>query len=303
MRSLPAISDNPLVSVIVPSFNQGRFIRETLDSILQQDYRPLEVIVVDGASTDNTVEILHRFDEHHEITWTSEPDSGVVEAVNKGLQRARGEIGAIQSSDDFYLPGAITRAVQALRNDSSLGFIFGDIIKIDADGAELSRTSLKPFSLEILLSVQTWIPQPSTFFRLELARELGGWQEGIPFAADTGLWYRMAFQANAKKIDETLAARRVHPGQRDTHGDRIVRDYCRMIETLGDLKHASSRVRRAARAGKLLMKNRYGPSSYWKGFFRQWGAVLLYPPLCRHLDPFSLAPGWYFLRRWISEVR
>ena len=88
------VTANPLVSIIVPSYNQGRFIRRTLDSILSQDYRPLEVFVVDGASTDETVSILREYSCHPELQWVSERDSGVVEAVNKGFAKARGEFAA-----------------------------------------------------------------------------------------------------------------------------------------------------------------------------------------------------------------
>src|SRR5438046_444877 len=96
-----------LLSVVVPSFNHNRFIGRTLDSILNQSYRPLEIIVCDGASTDGTVETLRRYAAlHPEISWLSEPDSGPADAVNKGLARIKGEIAAIQNSDDIYYPGA-----------------------------------------------------------------------------------------------------------------------------------------------------------------------------------------------------
>ena len=107
-----ALPEHPLISVIVPSFNQGAFIRKTIESALQQDYRPIEVVVMDGASTDNTVDILKSFGDIPELRWVSEPDQGVVDAVNKGLRLARGEIAAIQSSDDFYLPGAFSTVAE-----------------------------------------------------------------------------------------------------------------------------------------------------------------------------------------------
>ena len=194
---LPPPCEAPLVSVIVPSYNQGAFIRQTLDSILEQDFRPLQILVIDGASTDQTLDVLHRYDEVPEVNWLSEPDSGVVEAVNKGLKLANGTIGAIQSSDDFYLPGAIRSGVRALLADPALGFVFGDIVKIDAAGNDLTQTDLGPYSLENVLSFQTWIPQPSTFFRLDLAKSLNGWREEVSYAADTDLWLRMGFHAAA----------------------------------------------------------------------------------------------------------
>ncbi|MBK1645081.1 hypothetical protein CKO25_10535 [Thiocapsa imhoffii] len=290
-------SQRPLVSIIIPSYNQGRFIRTTLESILAQDYRPLEVVVVDGASSDETLDVLHDYDCVAEIRWVSEPDDGVVDAVNKGFARARGELAAIQSSDDYYLPGAVSAGVAALTSDEGLGFVFGDIMKVDADGFELGRTSLAPYSLENVIAVRTWIPQPSTFFRLALARELGGWRESVPYAADTDLWLRMAFRARASKLDCLMAARTMHEAQRDQHGERILRDYNRMLDELEPLAQSGWRLRRAAAAGRLRMAARYGTSAgYWAGWRRQIRALWLHPASFRDVDPMSLVPGWYPVR-------
>src|SRR4051812_7498322 len=125
--------NTPLVSIIVPSFNQGRFLRQTLESVFAQDYRPLEILVLDGASKDETVEVLKSFDGTPELWWKSEPDKGVVDAVNQGLQRARGELCGILSSDDYYLPGAISAGVTALQADPSLALVYADAEYIDAE--------------------------------------------------------------------------------------------------------------------------------------------------------------------------
>lgn len=301
---MPSASGRPLVSIIVPSFNQGRFIAKTLDSILLQDYRPLEIVVVDGASTDETVSVLHRYDTVPEVSWISEPDRGVVDAVNKGFARARGELAAIQSSDDYYLPGAVSAAVAALQADASLGFVFGDVMKVDAEGRELSRTTLQPYTLENVLAVRTWIPQPSTFFRLPLARELGGWRETVPYAADTDLWLRMAFRANARKIDRLMAGRTMHEAQRDKHGDRIVRDYTRMLQELEPLQRGPAALRRAAEAGRLRTVARYQPPrGYWPQWRQNVRAAWLDPQSLKHIDPMSLVPGWYPLRGRLTALR
>lgn len=297
-------SGNPLVSIIVPSYNQGRFIRETLDSILTQDYRPLEIIVVDGASTDKTLAVLHEYDAVPEVSWVSESDSGVVEAVNKGFARAKGEVGAIQSSDDYYLPGAVAAGVTALQADADLAFVFGDIVKVDADGNELARTDLRPYSLENILAVRTWIPQPSTFFRLSLAKELGGWREEVSYAADTDLWFRMAFRTHAQKLDRVMAGRTMHEAQRDKQGARIARDYGRMLDQLEPLQSAPLHVRQAAKAGRLMMENRYLPDiGYWGRWRRLRRAVNLYPPLLEDIDRMALVPGWSPVRAWLSKIR
>ncbi|MBS0201604.1 MAG: glycosyltransferase [Planctomycetes bacterium] len=257
---LPPLGGNPTVSIVVPSFNQGRYIRATIDSILSQSYRPLQIIVVDGGSCDETVSVLRSYGEIPELEWTSEPDKGVVDAVNKGFARVRGQIVAIQSSDDCYLPDAIRRAVDEFQDDQHLGLLYGDTIKIDADGRELSRHRIGPYSLLNLLRIRTWIPQPSAFFRRELLDALGGWNDRIPYAPDTDLWLRMAFRTQVKKIDVFLSQRRLHGEQRDTQAARISRDFALMIEQSPDIANAPREIRRAAQAGKHLMRVRYNPT-------------------------------------------
>lgn len=292
---------HPLVSIIVPSFNQGRFIRRTLESIFSQDYRPLQVIVIDGASKDETVDVLRSFDGTPGFEWVSEPDSGVVEAVNKGFARARGVIGGIQSSDDFYLPGAINAGVAALLDDPALAFVYGDIAKVDAEGRELSRSQLGSYSLAGVLLMETWIPQPSTFFRMDMAQSLGGWREAVPYAADTDLWLRMALQAPARKLDALMAQRSMHEAQRDTQGAKIARDYGNMIDSLLPQFQAQG-LGSAARAGQLLMANRYDQPSELVRVGRLWRAALSCPRILRRQPIRSLIPGGNRCRAAVSRA-
>ena len=285
----------PLVSIIVPSFNQGRFIRRTLESIFSQDYRPLQVIVIDGASKDETVDVLRSFDGTPSFEWVSEPDSGVVEAVNKGFARARGVIGGIQSSDDFYLPGAISAGVAALLEDPALAFVYGDVAKVDAEGRELSRSTSGPYSLEGLLLKDSNVLQPATFFRLDLAKALGGWCEEVPYSADTDLWFRMALQAPARKLDVLMAQRSMHEAQRDTQGAKVVRDYGRMIDSLMP-QFATRGLAGAARASRLLMANHYERPSELVRVGRLWRASFHAPKVVRKF-PFGVYIPWYFPTR------
>ena len=121
-----------LVSIVVPSFNQGKFIGETLRSCLRQSYRPLEILIQDGGSSDDTISVLRSF-KNPELNWVSQADKGVVDAVNKGLHRAKGEILTIQSSDDVFLDGAVEAAVEALSRDPTIGMIYGDVELIDEE--------------------------------------------------------------------------------------------------------------------------------------------------------------------------
>ncbi len=277
---LPA---RPLVSVIVPSYNQGRFIRATIDSILSQDYGPIEILVIDGGSKDETVDVLKSYGDRPELNWVSEPDRGVVHAVNKGFAKANGDILAIQSSDDCYLPGAISRAVIEIRARSDVGLVYGDTTKVDADGRELSTYRGGPFSIEGFLLLRTSIPQPSAFFRRELLEELGGWDERVPYTPDTDLWLRIAFHTTVVKIDNSLSLRRMHDEQRDNQVACIVRDYCQMIDLSEDVRRSSARMRRAAQAAKYLIRVRYNPSrSYWCAAWNTLRAGMVFPE-CRNL--------------------
>ena len=220
MQSHPQ-TDQPLVSVIVPSFNQGRFIRETIDSILAQDYRPLEILVIDGASTDNTIDVLQSYGSVPELKWWSEPDEGVTDAVNKGLARAQGEILAIQSSDDLYLPGAIKAAVDAMIADEKLALVYGDVEYIDEHSQVIGRDHLTPFDLKRYLGRFSYIPQPSTFFRRTAATEVGGWRKEVSYAADADYWLRIAAREKVRKLDRLSARYRYHADQRDAQRTQI----------------------------------------------------------------------------------
>ena len=293
----------PLVSVIVPSYNQGKFIRQTLESILVQNYRPIEIVVIDGASQDETLEVLRSFGNTPELNWVSEPDRGVVDAVNKGFARVRGDILAIQSSDDCYIPGAIGRVVREFRAQPDLGLIYGDTVKVDEHGTELLRARIGPYSLENLFLIKTWIPQPSAFFRRELLETLGGWDERIPYAPDTDLWIRMAFRTKVCKLDEFLSQRRVHGAQRDLQARNIVRDYARMIEQSLDIRHASTGLKRAAHAGKHLIRVRYNPyDSDWYAAWSLMRAAALYPT-CLNTKEITRRLFIQPIRRCLSAVK
>ena len=123
----------PLVSIVTPSFNQARFLRETIESVLNQNYPRIEYIVVDGGSNDGSQEILASYGESIS-SWMSEPDSGQTDALNKGFSMARGEIFAWLNSDDTYLPNAVSAAVQYLQDHPEIGMMYGKAFYMDEDG-------------------------------------------------------------------------------------------------------------------------------------------------------------------------
>ena len=275
---LAQLPERPHVSIVVPSFKQGRFIRDTIESILSQDYRPLTIHVIDGGSPDDTVDVLKSFGDIPELKWVSEKDRGVVHAVNKGFAQVTGDIIAIQSSDDMYRPGALSRIVAVFQQHPEVGLIYGDTVKVNADGSDLLKTTIGPYTLENLLLMKTWIPQPSAFFRKEMLDACGGWDESIPYAPDTDLWIRMAFRTQVIKLDEFLSARRMHDEQRDTQKSKIVRDYTQMIRQSPDIAAAPLKLQHAAQVGCHLIQIRYNVSgSPWKELWHKWQARRLRP--------------------------
>jgi glycosyltransferase involved in cell wall biosynthesis len=284
----------PLVSVIVPSYNQGRFLRASLESIFAQDYRPLEVLVLDGGSKDESVAVLEEFARQHpELRWWSERDRGVADAVNKGFARARGEIAAIQSSDDVYLPGAIRAAVAQFESNPDAGVVFANMNVIDEQGAPLPpRYNRGPFTVERFLSRALVIHQSSAFFRLGLVRELGGWDERY-FCCDSQLWLRLAFRTRFVCVEAVWSAWRRHGEQRDKQAAKMREAWSRMIRDSDDLRGAPARLRRAARAGCHVLAIDYGADRP-PGFrgLNAWLALLAWPRAIEGIHPKTLLlPG------------
>ncbi len=286
--------DVPLVSVIVPSFQQGRFLREALESVLEQDHRPLEVLVLDGGSTDETPEILRSYTHRPEVWWRSHPDAGVVSAVNEGLSRARGDIALILSSDDALEPGAIGAGVAALEANSDVAFVYADARYIDGHGRDLKVTNVGPYSLARFLARRTFVIQSSAFFRLERARAVGGWRAQFSYVADNDLWLRMALRWPVLRIPGVWSRYRFHDAQRDVQGQRIIREWNSLVQ---ELTVALPRpVRRAARVGCRLTEYRYVGADHW---WRRTGA--LYAAVAT--DPHCLTWDMFPRRELLQPLR
>lgn len=167
------VASQPLVTIVTPSFNQGEFLAHAIDSVLAQDYPAIEYIVVDGGSTDRTIDVLRAYGDR--IRWTSGPDGGQSDAIHRGFLAGSGEYLAWLNSDDRYVPGAIGAAVQEMAADPSVALLYGRGEFIDRDG-EVTGPCLhvEPWSFERLVGALNLILQPATLFRRDAYLEIGG---------------------------------------------------------------------------------------------------------------------------------
>jgi glycosyltransferase involved in cell wall biosynthesis len=198
----------PLVTIVTPSYQQCAFLEKTMRSVLDQDYPHLEYIVVDGGSTDGSVDIIRKYADRL-AWWISEKDNGQAEAINKGLMRAQGEIVAWLNSDDLYMPGAISRAVETMHTNQALGLIYGDAVTIDANGVPLNVLSFGDWGWKDLIGFRI-ICQPAVFMRRSVLERAGFLDEEYHFMLDHHLWLRIASLAPIQHIPEILAAARHH---------------------------------------------------------------------------------------------
>lgn len=222
------VTELPLVSIITPSYNQGQFIKDTIESVLNQEYPNIEYIVMDGGSTDNTVEILQSYGDR--IQWISEKDGGQADAVNKGIQAAKGSIIGWLNSDDTYLEGAISTAVKYLMKYPSVGMVYGEGYYTSKDGEVVDRYLTESFSLE-RLAENCIICQPTAFFTKEAILKVGCLDKDLHLCMDYELWMKMAKITEIAYIPNYLATSRMYQ-ENKTLGRRseVFEEVCRTVK-------------------------------------------------------------------------
>jgi len=199
----------PLVTVITPSFNQGRFIEETILSVLTQDYTNIEYLVIDGASSDNTLDVLRKYE--HRLHWISEADRGQSHAINKGLRMARGDIVCWLNSDDTFELGAIGRVVNHFCLHSEVMMVSGGVNLIDENSHVLETLSVSiPFDLWSVVYFTQNIPQPATFFRKSVLNYIGFLNEDLHWCMDWDLWVRIGSVFKVDCVNDILANTRMY---------------------------------------------------------------------------------------------
>jgi glycosyltransferase involved in cell wall biosynthesis len=233
----------PRLSVVTPSYNQGRYLERTIRSVLDQGYEDLEYVVVDGGSADDSVEIIKRFEDRL-AWWVSEPDEGQVAAINKGIERTTGEVVAYLNSDDYYLPGAFETAISALERSERSWVAGPTVVMLEGEDGEPARdlgilSPDQPSSVEHLPRGRHWwvlvpwqVHQPGAFWRRRLFDELGRFRTDMHYAFDAEFELRCALAGETPLIlrDRVIAAQAYHRDQKSSNMRRWRPEVHRLVE-------------------------------------------------------------------------
>lgn len=208
MNSLTSTS-HPLVTIITPAYNRADLLAETIDSVLDQDYPNLEYIVLDDGSTDDTLEVIRRYDGR--LLWESHPNMGETRTVNRGFELARGEIVGVVNSDDPLRPGAVPRLVTALDGHPQAVVAYPDWELVDAYGRNLGLIETEPFAGAVnMVRLHHCLPGPGALFRRSVVEQLGGRDIRFKYVGDLDFWFRAALHGDFVRVPEALATFRVH---------------------------------------------------------------------------------------------
>ena len=271
-----------LVSIVTPSYNQEPFLEQTIRSVLEQDHAPIEYFVMDGGSTDGSLEIIEKYAPRL-AGWVSEPDRGQADAINKGLARARGEIVAWLNSDDYYLPGALTAAVRCFDQHPEAVLVYADMLAVDERGRTINRLHYRQLGLEDLLCFNI-IGQPAVFMRRSALEGAGGLDPTFHFLLDHQLWIRLAQRGPMMHANETWAAARYHAAAKNRaraaeFGAEALRIY-EWAKSDPALAQVVARLGRRGRASVHRFNARYllDGGQPRAALVAWWRALLLYPP-------------------------
>jgi len=225
----------PLVSIITPSFNQARFIKYTILSVKNQTYPNIEHIIIDGGSSDNTLEILRKYEDTYNMRWISEPDEGQADAINKGFKMANGEIIGWLNSDDCYLKTTAVSKVVKSFSITQADIVYGDNVEIDQDNLILRiRCGIPRFSYKLLLWCD-YISQPTVFFKRKVLEKYA-LDKNLQFAMDYDFWLQLGRAYRFHYLNDIIAAARKHTS-------------CKTVSRLQEVKKEDRVVRRRYKNG------------------------------------------------------
>ncbi len=229
------MAELPRITVVTPSFNQARYVEQTIRSVLDQNYPNLEYIVIDGGSTDESPEIIQRYGSRLAY-WVSEKDRGQTHAINKGMERATGEIRAYLNSDDLYLPGTLQRIAQAYLENPGADLFHGKCRIIDADGSTVGQRTASIYAFEEVVDLWgVWwkrrnFVQPEVFWTRRIAEKIGPFREELYYVMDYEYWARMLLAgADVCTLDCELSCFRLTPTQKSAASEGSAREMLSVV--------------------------------------------------------------------------
>ncbi|MFN8435163.1 MAG: glycosyltransferase family 2 protein [Anaerolineales bacterium] len=271
-----------LVSIITPSYNQAKYLEQTITSVLDQTYPSIEYIVVDGKSKDGSVDIIKKYVDKLAY-WVSEKDKGQADAINKGFSRATGEIIAWLNSDDYYLPETVQDAVKIFEENPDVVLVYGNMLAVDENSVTFNTMKYRQLTLKDLLCFNI-IGQPAVFMRRSALQQTNGLDATFHFLLDHLLWIQIAKQGKILHVNQTWAAARYHAEAKNvSKAAEFGREAFRILETIAqdkDLAKALLSVDRRAHASAFRVDARYLlDGGYPAKALQQWfRALFIHPP-------------------------
>lgn len=257
------MTKSPLVTVVTPSLNQAEFIEDCLTSVMNQE-DPVEHIVVDGGSTDGTLDILERYEKKYSLQWISEPDDGQAHALNKGITRANGKWIGWQNADDYYLEGTFETLRKAIETCNSAEFIYGNMKVVDEKGQEIDRRYMTTSSKFSHKHWSLFARNSSAFFTKSLYEQIGGFKEDLYYTMDADFFWKV-LQENPTKlyVSNFLSAFRKHE-EAKTAGE-LDDDHKKERDKIYELNRIEGRLPKnlLSSAGKLIKFSHLVRNKQW----------------------------------------
>ena len=290
-------SEQPLVSIVTPTYNREKYILETIDSMLAQTYQNIEYIVVDDGSTDNTLKILEKY--KGKIKIESHANVGQVKTLNRAWQSCSGKYIGYLSSDDLLYPNAITELVAQIDKDSSIVCVFPDSELIDEFSQVVKKNVCRPYNLSETLITQECYIGPGAIFRKEAFDKIGGWREDLRLAPDREFWIRLSSLGRIDMCQLVLAGYRTHPdsGVVKEVTEEVGKEYLRVLDDYFSSTNIPTDLLKRKNesygyAYLLLARNSFRAGNFARG-------IQLYSTACVHHAPLK---GYKFKLRLVRNV-